>query len=164
MKSRYIAESGLLVALTLVILYATSVIPISTLSILTVASCLIPISIIRTSIKNTILVYIASSVLSFLLVPTNIAIYYTLFFGVYGIIKYFIEKAKNIPLEILLKLISFNILLGIIYFITKNLLVVISPDLPLWILWLGTQIVFLIYDYALTLAISFFLKRFNKYI
>ncbi|BCZ47425.1 hypothetical protein psyc5s11_34920 [Clostridium gelidum] len=164
MKSRYIAESGLLVALTLVILYATSVIPINTLSILTVASCLIPISIIRTSIKNTILVYIASSVLSFFLVRPNIALYYTLFFGVYGIIKYFIEKAKNIPLEIFLKLISFNILLGIIYFITKNLLVVISPDLPLWILWLGAQIVFLVYDYALTLAISFFLKRFNKYI
>ena len=164
MKSRYIAESGLLVALTLVILYATSVIPISTLSILTVASCLIPISIIRTSIKNTILVYAASSVLSFFLFPTNIALYYTLFFGVYGIIKYFIEKAKNIPLEIFLKLISFNILLGIIYFITKSFLVVISPDLPLWILWLGTQIVFLVYDYALTLAISYFLRRFNKYI
>ena len=164
MKSRYIAESGLLVALTLVILYATSVIPISTLSILTVASCLTPISIIRTSIKNTILVYIASSILSFFLVPTNIAIYYTSFFGVYGIIKYFIEKAKNIPLEIFLKLISFNILLGIIYFITKSFLVVISPDLPLWILWLGAQIVFLVYDYALTLAISFFLRRFNKYI
>ena len=164
MKSRYIAESGLLVALTLVILYATSVIPISTLSILTVASCLIPISIIRTSIKNTILVYAASSVLSFFLFPTNIALYYTLFFGVYGIIKYFIEKAKNIPLEIFLKLISFNILLGIIYFITKSFLVVISPDLPLWILWLGAQIVFLVYDYALTLAISFFLNKFNKYI
>ena len=164
MKSRYIAESGLLVALTLVILYATSVIPISTLSILTVASCLIPISIIRTSIKNAILVYIASSILSFFLVKTNIALYYTLFFGVYGIIKYFIEKAKNIPLEILLKLISFNILLAIIYFITKSFLVVISPDLPLWILWLGAQIVFLVYDYALTLAISFFLKRFNKHI
>lgn len=164
MKSRYIAESGLLVALTLVILYTTSVIPISTLSILTVASCLIPISIIRTSIKNTILVYIASSVLSFFLVPPNIAIYYTLFFGVYGIIKYFIEKAKNIPIELLLKLIAFNILLGIIYFIATSFLVVISPELPLWILWLAAQIVFLVYDYALTLVISFFLKRFNKYI
>ena len=164
MKSRYIAESGLLVALTIVILYATSIIPISTLSILTVASCLIPISIIRTSIKNTILVYIASSVLSFLLIPTNIALYYTLFFGVYGIIKYFIEKAKNIPLELLLKLITFNVLLGIIYLITKSFLGILSSNFPLWILWLAAQIVFLIYDYALTLAISFFLNRFNKYI
>ena len=164
MKSKYIAESWLLVAFTLVILYATSIIPISKLSILTVASCLIPISIIRTSIKNTILVYIASSVLSFVLVPTNIALYYTLFFGVYGIIKYLIEKAKNISLELLLKLISFNILLGIIYLITKSFLGILSPKFSFWILWLAAQIVFLVYDYALTLAISFFLNRFNKHL
>ena len=162
MKSRYIAESGLLVALTIVILYATSIIPISTLSILTVASCLIPISIIRTSIKNTILVYVASSVLSLFLVQLNIAIYYTLFFGVYGIIKYLIEKIKNIPLEVLLKLIAFNILLFIIYLIAKSFLGILYPDFPLWTLWLAAQIVFLVYDYALTLAISFFLNRFNK--
>ena len=164
MKSKYIAENGLLVALTLVILYATSIIPISTLSILTLASCLIPISIIRTSIKNAILVYIASSILSFFLVKTNIALYYTLFFGIYGIIKYLIEKLKNIPLELLLKLIAFNALLGTLYLITKSFLGILSPNFPAWILWLAAQIVFWVYDYALTLAISFFLKRFNKYI
>jgi len=162
MKSRYITESGLLIALTLVILYATSIIPISTLSILTIASCLVPISIIRTSIKNTILVYIASSVLSFILVPTNIALYYTLFFGIYGIIKYFIEKIRIIPLELLFKLIAFNLLLGIIYLIIKSFLVVLLPKLSLWILFLGAQVVFLVYDYALTLAISFFLNRFKS--
>lgn len=162
MKSKYIAESGLLVALTIVVLFATSIIPISTLSILTVASCLIPISIIRTSIKNAILVYIASSILSFLLIPKNIAVYYALFFGIYGIIKYFIEKIRSIPLEILLKLISFNLLLGITYLITKSFLSFVYPNISLWLLWIAAQVVFLIYDYALTLAISFFLRRFNK--
>lgn len=163
MKSKYIAESGLLVALTVVVLYATSLFSISTLSLLTIASCLIPISIIRTSIKNTILVYIASSILSFILIPKiNIAIYYTLFFGIYGIVKYFIEKTRKMILEILLKLISFNILLGITYLITKSFLSVIYPSISLWLLLIAAQVVFLIYDYALTLAISFFLRRFNK--
>ena len=164
MKSKYIAESGLLVALTIVILFATSIVPISTLSILTVASCLIPISIIRTSIKNALLVYIASSILSFFLVPTNIAIYYTLFFGIYGIIKYFIEKFKNIFIELIIKLIAFNLLLGIAYLITKSFLGIISPEFSLWILWIIAQGAFLVYDYALTLAISFFLNRFHKHI
>lgn len=164
MKSKYIAESGLLVALTIVVLFATSILPISTLSILTVASCLIPISIIRTSIKSAILVYIASSILSFFLVPTNIAIYYTLFFGVYGIIKYFIEKFRNIPIELIIKIISFNLLLGIAYLITKSFLGIISAEFSLWILWIIAQGSFLVYDYALTLAISFFLNRFHKHI
>ena len=164
MKSKHIAESGLLVGLTVVILYAASILPISTLSILTVASCLIPISIIRTSIKNTILVYIASSVLSIFLVPTDIALYYTLFFGVYGIIKHYIEKIRNLPLELLLKLITFNILLGLNYLIVKNFLGILSPEFPLYVLWLATQVIFLVYDYALTLIISFFLNRFHKHI
>jgi len=164
MKSKYIAENGLLVALTIVLLYATSIIPISKLSILTVASCLIPISIIRTSIKNTLLVYIASSILSFFLVTTNIAIYYTLFFGIYGIIKYFIEKFRNIFIELIIKLIAFNLLLGIAYLITKSFLGIISPEFSFWILWIIAQGAFLVYDYALTLAISFFLSRFHKHI
>lgn len=164
MKSKHIAESGLLVGLTVVVLYAASILPISTLSILTIASCLIPISIIRTSIKNTILVYIASSILSLFLVPTDIALYYALFFGVYGIIKYFIEKVRKLPLELLLKLIAFNVLLGVTYLIAKSFLGILSPEFPLYILWLAAQIIFLVYDYALTLIISFFLNRFHKHI
>lgn len=163
MKSRNMAESGVLVALTLIVLFSTSILSISTLSIMTIASCLIPIAIIRTSVKNAILVYIASSILSFMLVPTNIAIYYTLFFGIYGIVKYFIEKIRNMPLEILLKLISFNILLGITYLITKTFLSFVYPSISLWLLWLVAQVIFLIYDYALTLAISFFINRLNKF-
>ena len=164
MKSKHITESGLLVALTIVILYVASILPISTLSILTVASCLIPISIIRTSIKNTILVYIASAVLSFFLVKTNIALYYSLFFGIYGIIKHFIEKTKNLPIELFLKLIAFSILLGLTYLITKNFLGILSPKFSLSLLWLAAQIIFLVYDYASTLIISFFINRFHKHL
>jgi hypothetical protein len=162
MKSKNMAESGVLVALTIIVLFSTSILSVSTLSIMTIASCLIPIAIIRTSVKNAILVYISSSILSFMLIPTNIAVYYTLFFGIYGIFKHLIEKLRNMPLEILLKLISFNMLLGIIYLITKTFLSFVYPDVSLWLLWLAAQVVFLIYDYALTLAISFFLNRFNK--
>lgn len=71
MKAKYIAENGITIALTLIVLYAASILPVSTLTILTIASCLIPISIIRTSIKNTILVYVASSILSLFLIPNQ---------------------------------------------------------------------------------------------
>jgi len=159
MKAKYIAENGITIALTLIILYAASILPISTLTILTVSSCLIPISIIRTSIKNTILVYSGSSILSLFLVPTNIAIYYVSFFGVYGIVKYFSEKIRNIPLELFFKLVVFNALLSVIYFIFTNFLGNLTINYPLYMIWIAGQIVFLIYDYALTIIISFYLKR-----
>lgn len=161
MKSNNIAQSGIIIALSIAILYSTSLIPISTLSILALASCLIPISIIRTSLKSTILVYLAVSILSFFLVPINISILYTLFFGIYGIVKYFIEKLHNLIPEIILKLAAFNILLLIIYMIFK-LFLGFKINFSFWLFIIAAQIVFLIYDYALTIAISYFYSRINK--
>lgn len=163
MKSNNIAQSGILIALTLAVLYSASVLPISTLSILTVASCLIPISIIRTSLKHSILIYLSSSILSFFLVPINIWILYSLFFGIYGIIKFFIEKLDNLIYEIILKFLTFNILLYIIYIIFK-LFIGFKVKLSLWIIILIAQIAFLIYDYALTLIITYFLNKINKHL
>ncbi|MGN0144468.1 MAG: hypothetical protein ACI398_05750 [Clostridium sp.] len=161
MKSSNIAQSGIIIALSLAILYSTSLLPISTLSILTLASCLIPISIIRTSLKNTILIYLSVSILSFFLVPINIAVLYTLFFGVYGIIKFFIEKLHNLIPEILLKLAAFNILLFSIYMIFK-LFLGFKINFSILFFIIAAQIIFLIYDYALTIVISYFYHRINK--
>ncbi|MGM9933518.1 hypothetical protein [uncultured Clostridium sp.] len=163
MKSNNVAQSGILIALTIAVLYSTSLLPISTLSILTIASCLIPISIIRTSLKNTILVYISCSILSFFLVPINIALLYTLFFGVYGIIKFFIEKLDNLIYEIIVKLLVFNVLLFSIYILFK-LFIGLNIGISLWIVALIAQAAFLLYDYALTIIISYFLNKINKHI
>lgn len=162
MKSKNIAQSGIIIALTLIILYSSNLLPISTLSILTLASCLIPICILRTSIKNAILVYIACSILSFLIVPLNIALLYTLFFGIYGLIKAFIEKLNKRSLELVIKLCSFNILVVILYFISSSILTTLNIKIPLFIIWIISQAAFLLYDYALTLIISYYLNKLHK--
>ena len=76
MKARDIALGGILVALTTIVLYATSILPISTLAILTIASALIPVCIIRSNIQTSIFVYISSSLIAFFLVPINISFLY----------------------------------------------------------------------------------------
>ena len=83
MKAKDIALGGILVALTTIVLYATSILPISTLAILTIASALIPVCIIRSNIQTSIFVYISSSLIAFFLVPINISFLYFVFFGVY---------------------------------------------------------------------------------
>ena len=134
MKSKHIAESGILIALTLVVLYATSLLPISTLSVLTISSCLIPICIIRTSIKNAFLVYACSSILSLMIIPINI----------------------------LLKLLTFNVLLLIIYFIMTAFIGNIVLPYSLHIVFILAQIMFLVYDYALTLIITIYFNKIHK--
>ncbi len=178
MKAKDIALGGILVALTTIVLYATSILPISTLAILTIASALIPVCIIRSNIQTSIFVYISSSLIAFFLVPINISFLYFVFFGVYGIIKYFIERIRKEKLEILFKLLFFNIIFIIGFIIMQNVLginiiagleVLMSRffdtsarTIATIILWIVAQPIFLIYDYAMTMIITFYMERIHK--
>ncbi|MDO5780364.1 MAG: hypothetical protein Q4Q02_07555 [Clostridium sp.] len=178
MKAKDIALGGILVALTTIVLYSTSIIPISTLAILTIASSLIPVCIIRSNIQTSIFVYISSSLIAFFLVPINISFLYFMFFGVYGIIKYFIERIRKEKLEIALKLVFFNIAFIIGFIIMQNILGIniiaglevlvsrffdtSSKTISSIILWMVAQPVFLIYDYAMTMIITFYMERIHK--
>ena len=159
-------------------MYATSILPISTLAILTIASALIPVCIIRSNIQTSIFVYISSSLIAFFLVPINISFLYFVFFGVYGIIKYFIERIRKEKLEIVLKVVFFNIAFIIGFIIMQNVLginiiagleVLMSRffdtsarTIATIILWIVAQPIFLIYDYAMTMIITFYMERIHK--
>ena len=175
MNARDMALGGVLVALTSIILYMTSVIPTSTLTILTIASALIPICIIRSNVKTAIFVYFASSLISFFLVKINISLLYFIFFGVFGIIKFLIEILRNGRVEMILKLIFFNISFFIGFIVMQNILGlnivaglkevifnvfnISSKNIATILLWLIAQPVFLIYDYAMTLIITFYMEK-----
>ena len=175
MKAKEITLGGIMIALTTIILYSTSIIPISTLTILTIASAIVPVVIIRSNIKTAIFVYIASSILAFFFAQINISVLYAIFFGVYGIVKYFTERIRKNYLEIIFKLLFFNFsfILGYVILqaivgidIISNLGGLIgnfiegAPEyLAIIILWAIAQVVFYIYDYALTLIITFYLDR-----
>ncbi|MBS6502960.1 MAG: hypothetical protein KH415_15290 [Clostridium sp.] len=162
MKAKEITLSAILVALTNIILYLNFLLPISTISILTLASLLIPIALIKGSIKSAFLVYIASSIIGFFILPINIILLYILFFGIYGIVKYYIEKLNKLYLEIFFKIIFCNISLFISIFVFKSFIAIEITKLPLWLLWIIAQPVFLIFDYALTLLISFYMQRIHN--
>jgi len=162
MKVREITLSAILIALTNIILYLNSLVPISTLSILTLASFLIPIALIRGSIRSALFVYIASSTIGLFILPINIVLLYISFFGIYGIVKFFIEKLNKLYLEIILKIIFFNVILFISLFIFKSFVKIEIIKLPIWLLFIISQPIFLIFDYALTLLISFYMQRIHN--
>lgn len=162
MKIKNLTLSSILVALTIILLALNTILPISTLSILTIASVLIPIAIIKTTLRNSILVYVASSLLGLLLLPKDIVILYIMFFGIYGLIKFIIEKLNNIYYEIPLKLIFSSLILILYYFIFNSFVNLTNITLPIYMTFIGANVVFLIYDYALTMLISIYLEKFNK--
>lgn len=162
MKSKNIAKGGIFAALSLILLYLSSVFPTNRLFLLGIASCIIPLSIMITGIKNTMVVYAAVSLLSLFIIPSKlISIVYILIFGSYGFVKYYIEKLRNMVLEIILKLLYFNISSAIIISIYK-LVILKLPNINIYLLILLLEFCFIVYDYTLTAFISYANKNLIK--
>lgn len=162
-RSKYIAKGGLFTSLTVIILYISSIIPTSKLTLLSITTSIISISILSINIRSSFIVYMASFILSFILGLKALSITYLLFFGLYAFMKYYIEGLRKPFLELLLKLTFFNVSMLILFYIYKHMLPHIpSINIPYYILLIILQIIFIIFDYALTLIIykiNIYIKR-----
>lgn len=178
MKSKEITLGGIMVALTVIILYGAAILPINKLAILTIASAVVPICIIRANVKTGILVFSASSIISLFFIPLNIWLLYTLVFGGFGIVKYYIEKLNKVSTEMILKFLYFNgifiltaaagkILLNVDLFkmsaeMISKYVSINSSGIILVLFWIIALGALYVIDYALTLIISFYLERIHK--
>lgn len=161
--SKEIALGGVLLALALGTLLLAGFIPGIELTLYALSSIYVAILIEKTTPRVGFLFYAASLLLSLLLLPNKLVLIpYGFFFGLYGIVKFYIEKMRKQWLEILLKLLFFNISWGIAYLIFKNLFLgpIVLPDYAIELIYLGAQAFFLLYDAIYTLLIAYLNKRF----
>lgn len=163
-KTSNITKGGIYTALSLLFIYLSNILPTNKFFILIIVSCIIPISIITTNFKNSVTIYVATSLLSLLLLGIKLNVLsYIIFFGSYGFVKYYIEKINKLVIEILLKLVFANICAVIIYFFYRLLFVdIINLKFPIALIILAVEIIFLLYDYALTLFISYVDRNYLK--
>ena len=163
-KASVIARGGMLTALGVFFIYLSSILPTSRMFLEGLTSCLILASIILMGTKNSIAVYAATAVLSFLVCGIRLAtISYVLVFGLYGFVKYYIEGLDKIVLEYVLKLVYCNICLAVLFAIYK----LFMPNLfdikaALYIIAIAAQFIFLVYDYLLSAFVTYFRKRYGK--
>ncbi|OGO79435.1 MAG: hypothetical protein A2Y23_06900 [Clostridiales bacterium GWB2_37_7] len=164
--SRRIAFGGILTALCVVLIYFAALLPSGKLGLYALASVTIAIAVVELDIRWGAVVYGGSSILIFLLTGNiNAMLLFTIFFGSYPLLKYYIEKQSSVVTELLLKFTVFNLLAVLGFFVFK-LLFGISPinlaGYTVWILLgviLGGQVVFLIYDYVLSRLINYYISR-----
>lgn len=164
MNTKKIATAGVLLALSIATLFAAAFVPGIELTLYALSTVYVAIIVIEFTPNTGWLFYFASVMLSFILVPNKGALIpYALFFGVYAMIKYYLETFKKIPqpVEIILKLVFFNLMftLGFLFFGAIFTGSINIPDLALPIVLIGAQVFFLLYDYILTMIIGFYLKR-----
>lgn len=154
--SKKVAYGGILLAINIMLLMMINIIPINTLFIMGIASLPIAIVIIEWGPKTGVAFYIGSSVLAFIVMANKAQyILYIFTFGVYGLIKYLIERNKSIYVEYGLKLIFSNLVVIGLYFLLKQFIYI-----PINIITISVfEVLFVIYDYMYTSFINYYYDK-----
>jgi len=159
-----IALGGICLALTIIFMFAGSIVPGIELTLFALSSFFTAVMILETGLGGGVIFYLAAVILGFILAPDKLAIIpYIGLFGYYGIVKYLIEKANSAALQIGLKVIFFGAVLavGVIGFKEVLMSAVDLPDVSGVLLVLGGIIMMMVYDYIYTMVINFYLRRFK---
>jgi hypothetical protein len=158
LKTRSIALNGVLGALAVVCLLLADFLPTNTISLYALSSFFVSIAIVENGVRAGWIFYIATGLLSLIIVPDKmILIPYVLFFGMYGIVKFYIEKLRRIVIEYILKFIYFNACAAVIYAAAASLLAGLPVmKLSWWILIAAAEAVFFIYDIVYTMFINYY--------
>ena len=159
--SKKITYSGILLGLNILLLLISNLISINTMFFMGLASLIISVIVMEYGVNTGLVFYIASIILSFIVMPNKAQwLLYTLTFGIYGLVKYFIEKGRPIYIEVILKLIFANLVAVILYLILKNI-VIIPINIITIIVY---QVAFLVYDYVYSLFIEYYNEKIKRII
>ena len=156
---------SMLVALGVIFLGIGSLLDVLDISMAVIASLCVIIAVIEYGKSAPWLVYAATSVLSFILLIHNPlpAIFFSLFFGFYPILKEKLERKPKV-ISWVLKEIIFNVCLAIIMVIYLLIFyqgTSLSIPFP-WLIVLAILLcegVFILYDIALTRMITFYVIK-----
>lgn len=164
--SRKVAFGGVFTALSVIFLYLAIVMPTGRAALYFVSGLPVALAIIEFGITTGIGVYVSASLLALLLVGDIAGVVpFILFFGHYGIMKFYIEKQRKAVLEILLKLLVFNFSMGIGYFLLTTLLSVplpeAVPNLGFYVTGalIAAQVLFFLYDYIYSRLLGYYEDR-----
>lgn len=144
--------------------------PYLTYAIPAVAGLFIMIAVIEIDIKWATLTYLSSAVIVALIAEPEAKMLYILFFGYYPILKSIFERLKNRLIEYLLKFLLFNAAIIAAYAFVATLLGVSVGEMGDFgeytaiVLLLSANVVFPIYDAAVSRMAQFYLARLHSQI
>lgn len=162
-KNTAIAFSGISVALIVILLYIAALIDVLDYTASAICGLIVTFILVEFGISFAVTVYVSSTVLSLLLIPSKFsAILFIAFCGWYSFVKRFIEKLKE-PLVTALKLLVFNTVLAIIIFLTLKIFLIEGiSTLMLTGVVLVSNLTFFLYDILITRLIWLYAHVYRK--
>lgn len=161
-----VALAAVLAALALAVLYGACLAPSGRMGLTAVAGLFPTAAVISGGFKVGLLCYGGAALLALLVLPDKgLALLFALFFGLYPVLKAKIEGLRRLAVELVLKLLLFNGALTLFRAGLRTIFLSALPlpkGLPLWVLYLVGNVVFLIYDLGLTKLIALYIARVDQ--
>lgn len=170
-QSQKMAVSGLLTALAAMLMLLVSVVPTGSYALPAAAGVLVYIISFVVSRSYAWMSFAAVSLLSlFLCADKEAAFVFVLFFGYYPLLKRWLDKIRLRVLAFLLKLMVFNAaafgvygLLLWLFGLSEESFRLFGMYLP-WLFLFLVNILFVVYDYALTRFVVSYEQKINKFV
>ncbi len=157
MGAKQLARGGILTGAAVAVLYMGSVIEYLSVTACILAGLAPAAALVRKAdVKESVMVYSASALLSFLIVPDKrLALEYTGMCGLYPVLKYLIECRVPRKIQMPCKMVYCNLTLLAAYALGKWLLGVELKG-AWWCVaaWIGANAMFLLYDVWLSRLIA----------
>lgn len=169
--TRKLAFSSIMTALTVVCLYGSVVLPTGKIALLAITSFCVLITQAECGTKFALIQFVSSALIGSLLVPFKSQIVlFIAFIGYYPIVKNYIEHLNKLFLEWVVKILFFNAILILAYYVLKYFLLAYINFGPifnyvfshLFIVIIIAEVVFVLYDYMLSLLASYYINVIQK--
>jgi len=147
--------------ITLLVVYIANIAPIGRAALFFLSSVFIYGTMAEHAYAGAFISFFAVGFVGFLIVPDNTGmIPYLLFFGHYGIFRYFVETAASGGALAVLKLVYYNICMALIYFFGGGFMLANIPwEIPWWLLLVLSEVVFIIYELIFTKIAQWYSDR-----
>jgi hypothetical protein len=155
--AKKIALGGISSALVVLCLYLGSVVPNNRIFFMAAATYVSSIPYISGGIMPGLISYGASVTLSLLFIPNKAYALGFLILGIYALVKLLCEK-YSLLIEFIFKYLWFNVTLVLIYYFFRSFIYIdtnIFKGIGLVILFVISEVLFLLYDYLFTRFIVF---------
>ena len=166
-----VALGGIISAVCLLAMFCSGFLPMLDYAIPTFAGFLMVVMIVEVDRNWAIATYIAMALLCPLITPNyQASVLFIIFMGYYPILKFGLDKMKNVVLKWVIKLLVFNAAITVFFLLFTY--VFVGEDMlegmekfgayALVILWLAANFFFLLYEFALTQLIDLYVNWFRK--
>lgn len=169
-KSYNVTLCGIIAAISTMCMFFTGVMPLLSYTLPALSGAVLAVIVIEINKKWALLTYVAVSLLSVFLTPDKeAATLFVMFLGYYPILKSTLEKVKFKTLELLLKVLCFNVAIFVSYqliikiFGMNELIEEFNTfgRYSMLIFVLLANAAFIMYDYALTGVITVYINVFR---